>query len=82
MQALAVAYQGIRYFLEKSGKSFEWYGIQLPVGGFQLFIPVTHPQLTKRLERLVHAEVKRDTARLRRRSEQRQRRQKASAKSG
>jgi replication fork clamp-binding protein CrfC len=51
-------------------------------GGFQQFIPMIHPRLTRRLERLVATEMKREVARLRRRHEQRQKRKKSSARSG
>ena len=77
LQALAVAYQGVRYHLEQSGRSFEWHGFQFPVGGIQMFVPMNYPQLTKRLERLIIAEIKRDTARLRRRHLERKRNREA-----
>ena len=74
MQAVATALQGIRYFLDKSGKSFEWLGMPMDDGGFMQFIPMLRPRLIRRLEKLVEAEVKRDTARLRRRHESRSKR--------
>ena len=74
MQALAGAYGGVRYYLEKTGESFEWYGIQVPVAGIQMFVPMLHPSLTRRLEKMIIAEVRLDTARLRRRHQQRQKR--------
>ena len=80
IQAVATALQGIRHFLDKSGKSFEWLGMPMDDGGFMQFIPMLRPRLIRRLEKLVEAEVKRDTARLRRRHQQRQKRKKSSAR--
>jgi hypothetical protein len=67
-----------RTFGPKSGKSFEWLG--MPSGGFMQFIPLLHPSLTRRLERLIIAEIKRDTAQLRRRHQQRQTGKKSTAR--
>ena len=68
MQAVATALQGIRFFLDKSGKSFEWQGMPMDDEGFQRFIPwYRDSRFTRRLEKLVESEVKRGGARLRRR---------------
>jgi hypothetical protein len=74
MQAVTNALQGIRYFLDKSGKSFEWFGIPINGGGFQRFIPwYGDSRFTRRLEKLIDVELKREVARLRRRHEKKRR---------
>ena len=71
IQAIQTALQGIRHFLDSSGKSLEWEG--MPDGGFQRSIPwYGDSRFTKRIERLVDAELTREAARLRRRHQQRQ----------
>jgi len=68
MQSVTNALQGIRYFLDKSGKSFEWLGVPMDDGGFQRFIPwYGDSRFTRKLEKLVDSEVKREGTRLRRR---------------
>lgn len=73
IQAIATALQGIRHFLDKSGKSFAWEGTRMDDGGFQRSIPwFGDSRLTRRLERLVDAELKRNVAGFRRRPVERQ----------
>ncbi len=74
MQAIQNALQGIRYFLDQSGKSFDWLGNDIGVG-FPRSIPsYGDSRLTRRLEKLVDAELKRNLANLRRRHQGRQKR--------
>ncbi len=69
IQALQTALFGIRYFLDKSGKTFEWSGLPIEVG-FPRSIPsYGDTRLTKKLEMLVDVELKRNLARLRGRHE-------------
>jgi hypothetical protein len=82
MQAVANALQGIRFYLDESGKSFEWLRMPLETG-FQRFIPwYGDTRFTRKLEKLVDSEVKREGVRLRRRHQERQKRKKSSARSG
>ena len=80
MQALQNALQGIRHALDKSGKSLDW--MTTGTTGFQRSIPwYGDSRFTKRMERLVDAELKREAVRLRRRHQARQKRNRAVLKS-
>lgn len=80
MQAIQTALQGVRHFIDKSGKSFDWLGTE--TSGFQRSIPwYGDSRFTKRMERLVDAELKREGARLRRRHQARQKRNRSANKS-
>ena len=80
MQALQTALQGIRHFIDKSGKSFDWLGTE--TSGFQRSIPwYGDSRFTTRMERLVDAELNREGARMRRRHQARQKRKRAISKS-
>ena len=82
MQAIQNALQGIRHFLDKSGKSFDWLGIGIEVG-FPRSIPsFGDSRFTRRLEKLVDGELKRNLANLRRRHQARHKRKQAVRKSG
>jgi len=75
IQAVVNALQGIRTFLDKSGKSFDWHGTRMDDGGFQRLIPwYGDSRFTRRLEKLVDSELRREVASLRRRQERRQNR--------
>lgn len=80
MQALQTALQGIRHFIDKSGKAFDWLGTE--TSGFQRSIPwYGDSRFTKRMEQLVDAELKREGARMRRRHQARQNPKRAVRKS-
>ena len=80
MQALQTALQGIRHFIDKSGKSFDWLGTE--TSGFQRSIPwYGDSRFTRRMERLVDAELNREGARMRRRHQARLKRKRAVRKS-
>jgi hypothetical protein len=81
IQAIQTALGGIRYFLEKSGKPFEWFDLPVDVA-FPKSIPsYGDERLTKRLETLIDRELKRNLTRLRRRHQRKQARQRPSATS-
>lgn len=79
IQALQTALGGIRNVLDKSGKTFEWFGLPIEVG-FPRSIPsYGDTRLTKKLETLVDSELKRNVAGLRRRHQQKQARRRRAA---
>lgn len=67
IQALQTAIGGIRHFLDKSGKSFEWSGLPIEVGFPRVIPSYGDTRLTKKLEKMVDAELERNLTRLRRR---------------
>ncbi len=50
IQAIQTALGGIRYYLDKSGKSFEWFGLGIEVGFPRVIPSYGDTRLTKRLE--------------------------------
>jgi hypothetical protein len=64
-QALTMALEGIRYFLDRSPESLVWGGVIENHSGFQRIIPLV-PDLgeTRRLERMVDQELRRRLKRL------------------
>jgi hypothetical protein len=72
IQALQTALGGIRYFLDESGQSFEWFDLGMDVA-FPKSIPsYGDERLTKRLETLNDRELRRNLTRLRRRHQRKQ----------
>ena len=67
IQAIQTALGGIRYFLEKSSKSFEWFDLGLEVAFPRVIPSYGDTRLTKKLEKLVDAELTRNLTRPRRR---------------
>ena len=67
-QALTMALEGIRYFLDRSPVVLAWTGVREDTTGFQRVIPLLpEPGGTRRLERLVDREAKLRLERLKRR---------------
>lgn len=75
VQALTTALEGIRAVLDKSGQSLSWENVLHDQTGFQRFIPITFgTSFSRRLERLVDREVRRQLQSMRRRQIHRERR--------
>ena len=73
-QALTMALQGIRYFLDGSRVPLSWTGVLEDSTGFQRLIPLLpEPGGTRRLERLVDRELRLRLERLKRRHRARRR---------
>lgn len=71
-QALTMALEGIRYFLDRSRVPLVWKGVLEDGTGFQRVIPLLpEPGDTRRLERLVDREARLRLERLKRRHEAR-----------
>lgn len=68
VQALTTALEGIRAALDKSGQSLSWEDVLPDETGFQRFIPISFgTSFSRRLERLLDREMKRQLQSMRRR---------------
>jgi len=79
IQALQAAIGGIRHVLDTSGKSLEWFGLPIEVGFPRPIPSYGDTRLTKKLEKLVDSELKRNLTRQRRQLKQARRRRAATA---
>lgn len=78
-QALTMALEGIRYYLDRSGMLLGWQGVFEDQTGFQRVIPLSEPAVTRRMERVVDREFLLGLKRLKQQHELKRRRGKVNA---